>query len=79
MRPQNEFLSDKTLVYKFEDGLTKNFITWFNENFNDNVEIKEYSYYGDPAELKENKIKENKKIESLIKNYYFEDYEILGY
>jgi hypothetical protein len=79
MRPQNEFLSDKTLVYKFEDGLTKNFITWFNENFNDNVEIKEYSYYGDPAELKENKIKENKKIESLIKNYYFEDYEVLEY
>lgn len=79
MRAQHEFVSDKTLVYKMENGLTKNFIDWFNNNFNDTVEVKEYSYYGDPAELKENKIKENKKIESLIRDYYFKDYEILGY
>jgi len=79
MRSQNEFLSDKTLVYKFEDGLTKNFIDWFNQQFNDNVEVREYSYYGDPAELQENKLKTNTKIESLIKEYYAQDYEVLGY
>ncbi len=79
MRPQHEFLSEKTNIYKFEDGITKNFIEWYNNKFNDNLEVKEYSYYGDPAELKENKIKENKKIESLIKDYYSKDYEVLGY
>jgi hypothetical protein len=32
-----------------------------------------------PNELKENKIKGNKKIESLIEQYYAKDYELLGY
>jgi hypothetical protein len=78
-RPQNEFLSEKTLVYRYEDGLGKNFIDWFNNNFDDNLEHREYSYYGDQNELKENKIKGNKKIESLIEQYYAKDYELLGY
>jgi hypothetical protein len=79
MRPQHEFISDKTLIYKYEDKLGKNFIEWFNNNFDGCVEHKEYSYYGDPNELLENKIKDNKKIESLIKDYYSKDYEILNY
>jgi hypothetical protein len=79
LRPQNEFLSEKTLVYRYEDGLGKNFIDWFNNNFDDNLEHRDYSYYADPNELKENKIKGNKKIESLIEQYYAKDYELLGY
>jgi len=58
------FYPKNTTVYKYEDGLGKPFIEWFNKRFNDNIEHKEYSYYGDPAELKENKIKQNKKIKS---------------
>ena len=79
MRPQYEFICDKTLIYKYEDKLGKNFIKWFNNNFDSCVEHKEYSYYGDPNELLENKIKTNKKIESLIKDYYAKDYELLNY
>ena len=79
MRPQKEFISEKTFVYKYEDKLGKNFIDWFNKQFNANLEHKEYSYYGDPNELLENKIKKNKKIESLIKDYYREDYEFFDY
>lgn len=79
LRPQHEFVSEKTFIYKFEDKLGKNFIDWFNSNFNASLEHKEYSYFGDPKELLENKIKENKKIESLIKDYYKEDYELFEY
>jgi len=79
MRPQHEFISDKTLIYKYENKLGKNFIEWFNNNFDDCIEHKEYSYYGDPNELLENKIKDNKKIESLIKEYYAKDYEVFNY
>lgn len=79
LRPQKEFISEKTLVYKYENKLGKNFIDWFNQEFNANLEHKEYSYYGDPKELLENKIKENKKIESLIKDYYKEDFDFFGY
>lgn len=79
MRHQYEFLSDKSLVYRYEDGLTKNFISWFNDNFNDNIEYKEYCYYGDANELKENKIKGNKIIQANIEKYYAKDYELLNY
>jgi hypothetical protein len=79
LRPQYEFISEKTIVYKYENGLSKPFIEWFNGQFNDNIEHKEYSYYGDPAELKPNKVKENKKIESNVMKYYSKDYEILDY
>lgn len=79
MRPQQEFLSNKTLIYRYEDGLGKNFIDWFNQQFDSKIEYKEYSYFGDPKELLDNKIKENKKIESLIKDYYAKDYDALNY
>lgn len=79
LRPQHEFISDKTIIYKYELGLGKSFIDWFNVQFNDNVEHKEYSYYGDPAELKSNKIKENKKIKSHVLEYYNKDYTLFEY
>lgn len=79
LRPQHEFISGKTIIYKYEDGLGKPFIEWFNKKFNDNVEHKEYAYYGDQAELKPNKIKENKKIQSNIIDYYKKDYEVFNY
>lgn len=79
LRPQYEFVSDKTFIYKYENKLGKNFIEWFNTTFDSDLEHKEYSYFGDPKELLENNIKENKKIESLIRDYYKEDYEVFGY
>ena len=79
MRLQHEFISNKTLVYRYEDGLGKNFIDWFNQSFDETIDHKEYSYFGDPKELLENKIKENKKIESNVRLYYKDDYERLNY
>lgn len=79
LRPQNEFLSNNSIIYNFENGLTKNFIEWFNLTFSDNLEHKQYEYYGNPNELENNTLKENKKIEILIKDYYSKDYEVLGY
>lgn len=79
LRSQHEFISPKTKIYKYEDSLGENFIKWFNNNFSDNIPHREYSYFGDPKELEKNMIKENAKIESLIKEYYKDDYKILGY
>jgi len=79
MRLQHEFISNKTLVYRYEDGLGKNFIDWFNQSFDETIDHKEYSYFGHPKELLENKIKENKKIESNVRLYYKDDYERLNY
>jgi hypothetical protein len=79
MRHQHEFISPKTFIYKYEDKLGKSFIDWFNETFSSDLEHKEYSYYGDPNELLENKVKENKKIESLVKEYYKKDFDFFGY
>lgn len=79
LRSQHEFISDNSILYKFENGLSKNFIAWFNQTFSDNLEPRQYDYYGDLNELEENILKGNKKIENLIKQYYSKDYEVLGY
>jgi hypothetical protein len=79
MRSQHEFISPKTFIYKYEDQLGKNFIDWFNNTFDTDLKHKEYSYYGDPKELLENEIKSNKKIESLVRDYYKKDFEFFGY
>lgn len=79
LRPQHEFISPKTKIYRFEDDLGKNFISWINKTYNESFEVRPYEYYGSEDELKENTLKENKKIESLIKDYYKKDYELFDY
>lgn len=80
LRPQNQFISEKTSVYKFEQGLSKSFIKWFEREYNFKLELKQDEfYYGSSKELLNNEIIGNKKIEAHVKEYYRDDYEIFEY
>lgn len=78
-RPQHEFLSEKTHIYKFENKLGKNFIDWLNEIIGDNLEHKEYTYYGAETELNPNRWRGSEGVRKNIETYYSKDYELLGY
>tara|TARA_Y100001963_G_scaffold95623_1_gene131637 strand:- start:278 stop:871 length:594 start_codon:yes stop_codon:yes gene_type:complete len=79
-RPQHEFISDKTHIWKLEDGLKGEFKEWLFNNFGININNDEAQYVkfwydedniNDPSLF--NKLKE------YIKEYYKKDYEILRY
>jgi hypothetical protein len=81
-RPQNEFLNEKVSIWKFENKLGKDFIDWISNLLNENIERKEYSYYGDSETETNEKRKEYvipKNLKKNIELYYAKDYEILGY
>lgn len=81
-RPQHEFLNDKVHIWKFEDGLSTNFIDWLNNVLKDNIEKKSYSYYGDSdTELnpKRKLFKGTPQLKQNVEKFYSKDYEILGY
>ncbi len=81
-RPQHEFIGPNTLIWKFEDGLTKNFREWFYKITENRLEDKEYSYWGDEeSELspERKKYKMSKKLIENVKKYYQQDFELLNY
>lgn len=81
-RPQWEFVSPKSKVYKFEDLLGKQFVNWMNENYSlqlINFEI-EHKIDGEvELESKKINIPYNEKIEANIREYYAEDYSKFSY
>jgi hypothetical protein len=78
-RPQKEFISPNAKIYRYENGLGKNFINWFNNTYSSDLIQKPFTYSGNEVELSPNILKTNKKIESLIRDYYKEDYEFFDY
>jgi hypothetical protein len=80
-RPQKEFISEKTKVYKFENGLGENLIEWLNENIDLKLRNASVFYQKGPLELKKYKFEQeiDPKVEDLIKEYYAEDYEFFNY
>lgn len=81
-RPQHEFVSNNTLIWKFEDGLCKPFRNWFFDLTGDRLEDKEYSYYGDEQTELNPKRKEFELSECMKDNiikYYEEDFKKFDY
>jgi len=81
-RPQHEFIGPNTLVWKFEDGLTKNFRRWFYDLTGDILEDKEYSYWGDEDTELNPKRKEYSMTKNIVRNieeYYKKDFEVFNY
>lgn len=78
-RHQKQFVSSNTKIYRYENGLNENLINWINSRFKIKLVYKPFSYDGSDVELKMNILKENKKIESLIKDFYKEDYDFFDY
>jgi hypothetical protein len=78
-REQHEFISNKTLIYKYEDGLGKNFVEWLNDNFQLNLKIQSIQYQLITRESEKNNELISNNIDPIIKKIYSKDYEIFGY
>jgi len=78
-RPQHEFISEKTLTYKFEHGLQKNFLSWANDNMSTNLINKNFSYTLGLAEELKNPREIFDDVKPLIKEYYIKDYATFNY
>ena len=81
-RPQSEFISDKTHIWKFEEGFGESFFSWL-ENFEIDIKIK-----SSPVPLNnkyDNKSYPNEwahlvyKFDKHVKKYYEKDYEKFKY
>jgi hypothetical protein len=78
-RPQCEFISKHTKIYKFENGLNENIIKWLNNSFDIHLKNKNFSYPKSPAEMLKNTSKIDNSIKPLIQEYYAKDYEVFNY
>tara|TARA_R110000803_G_scaffold131376_1_gene198669 strand:- start:799 stop:1389 length:591 start_codon:yes stop_codon:yes gene_type:complete len=78
--PQIKFLDYKTKLWKFEDGLQDNFFKWLTNNFGLQIKSKKLSsdYFINGIDIKFNVELNNNQV-NYIKNYYYQDYKVLGY
>ena len=89
--PQFNYISEKTLVWRYEDGLGKSFLDWIHKNLGVRLKEGEFSYGCDLKEqyttLSKWKKKEvcnvnvicEKGVEDLVREYYKKDYEFFNY
>lgn len=93
LRPQHEFLTEDTLIWRFEDGFEESFLDWIHEKFNmklimkdhdgvllinnADIENNEMGYMKKEEELAKAVIPES--LEGFVREYYAKDYELLGY
>ena len=83
-RKQSDFISTRTHVYKFEDGLGIEFIDWLNDRLNLDLKRIEYRYETfHPLTVIGEELPNKKDIdpivEDYIREYYQEDYENFKY
>ncbi len=85
--PQSKFVTDKTYIWKFEDGFEQDFLDWIKENIGVSLSIEGYDkntwkvktfahlihpwYYIQPVI--------SQQVNGHIKRYYKEDYETFDY
>ena len=83
--PQSNFISDKTKIYKMENGINENFVEWINSNYHSYLKNLDVDYALDNEERRF--INTNKKysdnfdpaVKQHIKKYYEEDYVKFNY
>jgi hypothetical protein len=78
-RPQNEFISDETLVYKYENGMKDIFYKWLNLNINVNIKVKPQNYPKMPSESDRNYFTLDDSTRENIYEFYRKDCEQFGY
>lgn len=85
-RPQNEFISEKTFIYKYENGIDENFIKWVKTSMGLDLKYAKLNYpkgpveeIKDPKNFSEIECLIDDKVKKIIKNYYRKDYEIFNY
>jgi len=76
-RPQVDFLSNKTHIWKFEDGFGENFAEWISEILGIDFVIHNVPY--EKLSIDEsNKVKKTDKIIHNVKTFYKDDYTKLA-
>lgn len=80
-RPQLDFVSHKTLIYKYEMGIDKRFVFWINKTLNLNLDYLQEKRYPRMNEesLYPQKNQITRKIKRNIKDYYVEDFRKFNY
>jgi hypothetical protein len=71
-KPQNEFISSKTKVWKYEDGFNNNFCEWVSNLLSFSFTIKTNIFF--PTKKERNKFKKNALLLDNIKKYYKKDW-----
>jgi len=77
--PQFNFISEKTLIWKYEDGFGKNFKKWIWNNMNIKLDLKNIS---DDEKKDFDKIQDltfSSHVEEMVKQYYNQDYKTFNY
>jgi len=76
-RPQHEFVSPHTKIWKYENGFGKNFCDWINNILSSDISIKTDGYSKDDYD--QPKLVKTKPLENNIKKFYRQDFEKFYY
>lgn len=80
-RPQNEFISPSTHIWKYEDGFNKSFCDWITDILGNTFFIYTKDYdklcYDNPKT--DPRLKKTSLLLDNIKTFYKEDFEMFGY
>ena len=76
-RPQHEFVSSHTKIWKYEDGFGKNFCDWINSTFLIDFSIKTQIYH--KHDYDQPKLTKTKPLINNIKKFYRQDFEKFNY
>ncbi len=80
MRPQNEFVCERTLIWKYEDGFGDDFIKWLYNMTGIEAAASQRSYLLLPSEeTDQSSIELNDQICDWAKEFYTKDYDKFEY
>ena len=74
---QFNFVTDKTLIWKYEDGFGKDFKKWIWNNMRVRLNLKDIGYEG--SEWEKMDISFSPEVEEMVKEYYQVDYKTFNY
>ena len=74
---QFNFVTDKTLIWKYEDGFGKDFKKWIWNNMRVRLNLKDISYEG--PEWEKMDVSFSPEVEEMVKKYYQVDYKTFDY
>ena len=75
-RPQVDFLTNQTHIWKFENGISKEFISWLSNIVGVNLKLHEDVDYQKVSD-ESNKLERTQRLENNIKEVYRNDFEVL--
>ena len=87
LRPQVDYVTNETNIWKFENGFNENFSIWLSEVLKTPMKIEElnsdYTYndkgqrlFLEYKDLNYKKIESTDEIENHVKSFYQEDYKL---